>query len=206
MVSPKEFDKGMTRFHELFNELLEDIYKSFEVLESDKCNQSLRRNTVRTVFSAIEGMLSIVRDEILKELRSHSVTDSITVSPKEMELLNEKKMKNGIEINYYPGLSDRVKKYFIIASKVFSLDDHTLDTGGHEFRSFEIARNTRDRLTHPRDFYDIQITDTEMHHLVTTMSWVREGMLSLYRARIRKARSEMPEWALEGWDELFKHA
>lgn len=206
MVAPREFDKGMTRLHELFDELLKDIYMSFEILETDKNNQSLRRNTVRTVFSAIEGILNIVKDETLRELRQDPGGDSGAVSPKEMELLTEKKMRDGVERSFYPSLVDRVKKYFLIASRVFVLNDYSFDTSGTEFKSFEIAQHVRDRLTHPRNYYDIQITDQEMHHLVTAMLWVREGMRNLFLARIRKARSELPGWALDGWDELFNHA
>lgn len=140
MVTPKEFDKGMTRLHELFEELLNDIYKSFEILDADKGNQSLRRNTVRTVFSAIEGVLNIVREETLRELQRDSGGGSGTVSPKEMELLTEKKIRDNAEQPFYPSLVDRVKKYFLIASRVFVLNDYSFDTSGTEFKSFEIAR------------------------------------------------------------------
>jgi len=56
MVSYPKPGEGFIRPHDLVNHLFADVEKSFEILDSDRNSQYLRRNVVRNIFFSLRGL------------------------------------------------------------------------------------------------------------------------------------------------------
>lgn len=192
--------EGLIRTYELFEHLIEDVYKSFEILEPEKESQYLRRVTVRNVFSFIEGIIQILKFEIRSDLRLKYY--SADLSPKEKEILYEEKEKNGSKYCIFIPIDQNVKKTFKLAAKVWNLTEYSINTESHEYQWFINTKETRNRLTHPRTYYDINITDKEMAYLAQSFEWVRSEFFSIMKEKVESINQGLPKEVVE----RFKNA
>jgi len=168
---------GLTRTFDLLQYLIDDVYKSFEILDSDKESQYLRRVAVRTVFSFIEGIVQIVKFDLNFDIR-HSRTE-ITLSSKEYELLHEVKIKDGEKFKIIIPLEQNLKRTFKLAGKIWGLTGYQLDTTCSQYTYFMYAKETRNKLAHPRTYYDIEISNDEMSYVAHAFEWVRQEFVKL---------------------------
>lgn len=183
--------EGLIRTYDLLEHLTNDVYRAFEVLEEDKGSQFLRRSLVRTVFSFIEGIIHIIKFEIRSEYRLEKT--EIDLTRKEKEVLYEEKIGNGETIKIFIATDDNLKKTFNIAKKVWELERYHFNAGGSEYEHFLKAKKARDRLTHPRTFYDVEITDDDMFYMASSFEWIRSEFKSLMSARVEKISEGLPE-------------
>lgn len=99
----------------------------------------------------------------------------------------------GTEPGKFLPLDANVKRTFRLAVKIWTLSDFKLTTGGKDFRDFLAAKNARNRLTHPRTFYDIEVNDHDMHcHTIAGM-WIQAELKRLFEARIHALAESLPE-------------
>ena len=183
--------EGLIRTHELFDQLYSDVNNAFEILENSKESQYLRRTLVRTVFSFIEGVINILKFEICSEYRLGKTKSSLT--KKEREVLYETKERNGEKIKIFIATDTNLKKTFNIAKKAWNLKNYQFNSGGSEFEHFLKAKRARDKLTHPRTFYDVEISDVDMAYMASSFLWVKNEFHSLMSERVKKISEGLPD-------------
>ena len=118
--------------------------------------------------------------------------EEFDLSEKERETLGPLQMIGGEPGKFLP-LDQNLKRTFRIAAKVWELKEFSLDTHGADFQDFLAAKSARNKLTHPRTYYDIQVTDHNMHcHTIAGM-WAQAEFVRLFRARQSSILSGLKE-------------
>lgn len=172
--------EGFIRTHDLLQALRTDIDMAYENLDKDTESQFLRRSVVRAIFSYIEAMIECVKVEIRSTIRTELYTGSLT--QKEKDTLGSLLIIGAPPGKFLP-LDQSLKRTFKLAVKVWALN-FSLSTDGEDFRDFLAAKNARNKLTHPRTVYDIEVNDYDMHcHTVAGM-WVQSAVQKLFNERV----------------------
>ena len=194
MPSSPRIDKGegFIRTHDLVEELQSDVGQAYETLENDRKSQYLRRCVVRAIFSFIEACIETIKVEVRSNIRTELFTPELT--DKDKETLGSLHVIGNRKGDKQLPLDANIKRTFRLAAKVWGLDSYHLITGGEDFADFLSAKDARNRLTHPRTFYDIQVTDEDMHCHTIAYQWVLGEFSRLFRARVEDlAKSLSPE-------------
>ena len=55
------------------------------------------------------------------------------------------------------------------------------------------AKNTRNRLTHPRTYYDIEISEEEIKQMAITFKWMKDGFASIMKEKIKVIFETLPK-------------
>ena len=195
-----DLGEGFIRSQDLLEELKQDIDTAYETLESEKKSQYLRRCVVRAIFSYIEAIIESVKVELRSTVRTGLYTGSLT--DREKEVLGPLHIV-GTEPGKFLPLDTNVKQTFRLAVKIWKLSNFKLTTGGEDFRDFSAAKNARNRLTHPRTFYDIEVNDHDMHcHTIAGM-WIQAELKRLFEARIHALAEGLPEPDRAGFIDEF---
>jgi hypothetical protein len=174
--------EGFIRSHDLLEVLRADIDAAYQALEENKGSQYLRRCVVRAIFSFIEAAIECVKVELRSTVRLGYYAEN-ALTTKEQETLGPLPVIGAQPGKFLP-LDQNIKRTFKLAVKVWALELH-LSTHGEDFRDFLAAKSARNRLTHPRTFYDVEVTDHDMHcHTIAGM-WVQNEFQRLFRARVQ---------------------
>jgi hypothetical protein len=184
--------EGVTRTHELLEALLADINTSYEMLEVDRGSRYLRRCTVRAVHSFIDAVLETLKGEIRSTLRLRHVQGlpEFALTPKDLEVLGTLGVFAPRGGKFLP-LERSFKATFKLAARVWDVP-FQLDTGGEAFRYLLIAKDARNALTHPKTFYDLEVTDEEMEAHTVAGNWALEEFLRLITMRWRQVVELVP--------------
>jgi hypothetical protein len=172
--------EGFIRTYDLLEALGSDVDMAFKVLEEDKANQYLRRSVVRAVFSYVEAVIEIIKVELRSSLRLERL--NLELSKKNHELLGALSPISLDKGRQLP-LEQNLKSTFKLAIKVWELD-FRLNSDGEDYRDFLIAKSYRNKLTHPKTYYDIEITDDDMHYHAVAGMWVQAEFKRLMKARV----------------------
>ncbi len=178
---------GLIRGHDLLEELNNDIIEAYKTLEEDRESQYLRRCLVRCVFAYIEAVIEIIKVELRSNLRTEFCTVALT--EKEQEIIGS--LSNNRENDRHLSLEDNLKRTFKLAFKIWDIDGYRLDTSGEDYQDFLRAKLARDKLTHPKTYYDIQITDQDMSYHSIAAQWVRTSFEQLFMLRVEQLRSSV---------------
>jgi hypothetical protein len=182
--------EGFIRSHDLLEALRADIDAAYNALEADRSSQYLRRCVVRAIFSFIEAVVECVKVELRSTVRLDYYPEA-SLTPKERETLCPLAVIGAQPGKFLP-LDQNIKRTFKLAAKIWHLK-FGLTTGGDDFRDFLSAKSARNRLTHPRTFYDIEVTDHDMHcHTIAGM-WVQSEFQRLFGARVQSLSEAMSE-------------
>lgn len=189
--SPRvDLGEGFVRGAELIQELSQDIAHAYATLEKDKPSQYLRRCVVRAVFSFIEAAIESIKWELRSSIRTSDFTGTLT--EREQETLGSLHVIGPRNDKFLP-LDQNLKRTFRLATKVWQLKGFRLDTDGEDFQDFLRAKFARNRLTHPKTLYDIEVNDNDMHcHTIAGM-WVQSELRRLYKARVSALAEHFPE-------------
>ncbi|MEZ8467683.1 hypothetical protein AB6D20_007015 [Vibrio splendidus] len=172
--------EGFIRTYDLLEALSSDVNAAFKVLEEDKPNQYFRRSVVRAVFSYVEAVIETIKVEVRSSLRLER--PNFELSKKEDELLGSLFAISENKGRQLP-LEQNLKSTFKLAAKVWDLD-FRLNSDGEDYRDFVIAKSFRNKLTHPKTYYDIEVTDDDMHYHAVAGMWVRSEFERLMKARV----------------------
>jgi len=180
MPSAPDKGEGFIRTHDLLAELMADIQAAYQTIDADKQSQYLRRCVVRAVFSYIEAAVECLKVELRSSVRLGYFPEE-NLSAKDKETLGSLSIfpdQNGKFLT----LDSNIKRTFKLASKIWSLD-FKLRTG-QDYKDFLSAKYARNKLTHPRTFYDIQVTDEDMEYHTVAAWWVQRELERLINSRI----------------------
>lgn len=181
--------EGLVRTHDLLATLQADIDSAYEVLEANKASQYLRRCVVRAIFSYIEAAVECIKVETRAAIRHGRYTAPL--SKKEQETLVSTFLIGGPKGKFLP-LEQNIKRSFRLAAKVWGLD-FRLALNGQDYADFLAAKDARNKLTHPRTFYDIEVTDRDMSCHTAGMLWVRREFGRLFQTRIDSLTCGLPK-------------
>ncbi|UTZ24162.1 hypothetical protein [Vibrio campbellii] len=171
--------EGFIRTYDLLDALSNDVNTAYKVLEDNKQNQYFRRCVVRAIFSYVEAVIETVKVEVRSSLRLER--PCFELSKKEGELLGSLSVISEEKGRQFP-LEQNLKSTFKLAAKVWDLD-YRLQTDSEDYRDFVIAKSFRNKLTHPKTYYDIEVTDDDMHYHTIAGMWVRAEFERLMKAR-----------------------
>ncbi|WP_225043085.1 hypothetical protein [Xanthomonas campestris] len=169
---------GLVMMHDLVISLDEDVSQAYELLETCRSSQFYRRVTARAIFAYIEAIIEAIRNELRSNTRTGVIKFELTTNDKEtLGFLSH----TGVPSKFLP-LDESLKRTFKLAAKLWELD-FKLDTGGNNFAEFLAAKSSRNKLTHPRTVYDIEVTDEDMHLYTVAGIWVQTEVKRLFKAR-----------------------
>lgn len=180
--------EGLIRSHDLLEVLRADIDAAYATLEADRSSQYLRRCVVRAIFSFIEAVVECVKVEVRSTVRL-GYFEEASLTSKELETLGPLAVV-GAPPGRFLSLDQNIKRTFKLAAKVWHLK-FRLTTGGDDFRDFLSAKSARNRLTHPRTVYDIEINDYDMHYHTIAGRWVEGEFQRLFCARVQSLSEAM---------------
>lgn len=63
----------------------------------------------------------------------------------------------------------------------------------NEYAYFKKAKLSRNKLTHPKDFYDIQITSSYIKVSYLTYIWIKNNFVRLFNEKINNSLEGFPE-------------
>lgn len=172
----------------LFESLIKDVGENFELLESNKTSQTLRRNAVRAVFGFIEGISSVLLNEVI--IKRDKLF--IELSGK------EKKVIDGSETD----LIQRLKKSFTSYSKLYELN-FILNTSGSGYSDFMKAKDIRNDLIHPKRYHDINISENDMSIIVGGYLWVKSEFIRIMKEIVDSNLQYLPEADSEAFKKLI---
>jgi len=185
-----QIGEGFVRQQELIEQLREDISSSYAALENDRSSQYLRRCVVRAVFSFIEAAIECIKWELRSTVRTGEFIGQL--SDKERETLGSLHVVGARDDKFLP-LDQNVKRTFRLAAKIWQLKEFRLNTHGEDFQDFLRAKSARNKLTHPKTVYDIEVTDHDMHcHTIAGM-WMQSELVRLVNSRLAALAESLPE-------------
>lgn len=184
-----QFGLGVTRSEELLKELRVDIDLAYSNLEKDRQSQYLRRCVVRAVFSYIEALIECIKVELRSNVRTGIFL--VPLTEKEKEVLGALHLVGSKNDKLLP-LEQNLKCTFKLAVKIWGLKGYRLATGAEDYQDFLRAKSARNRLTHPKTFYDIEVTDYDMHCHTIAGIWLQSETQRLARARVRAIADQLP--------------
>jgi len=199
--SPRvDLGEGFVRSGELLQELRNDVESAYAALEKARDSQYLRRCVVRAVFSFIEAAIESVKVELRSTIRCGHFTDPL--SDRERETLGSLHVIGPRQDKFFP-LDQNAKRTFRLATKIWNLESFRLSTNTEAFQDFLRAKSARNRLTHPKTFYDIEVNDHDMHCHTIAGTWVQAQLGRLYEARVRALAKGFPEEEREKFIQEF---
>ncbi|WDP88711.1 MAG: hypothetical protein HUN04_02745 [Desulfobacter sp.] len=154
--------KNHKEFIDILSHDVEEIRRDY-----NKCpTQGKRRNFIRAVFVFIEGIIFIIKDEILtnEKLKREKV-----FTPEEIMLLKEESP------SVSRGKARKSTKYLKLAEnirftiKCFSKANHITNVpnlGGQEWEYLIDSINIRHRVTHPKKASDLEISENDLAKVV----------------------------------------
>jgi hypothetical protein len=183
--------EGFVRSYELLEQLYDDVISSYKHLDENRDSQHLRRCAVRAIYSYIEAIIESVKNEIRSTVRKSD--KELKISEKDKELLGSLSPISCRREEKKHNLIQNIKRTFKLAKKVWKLDNYAFYTDGQEFECFLRSKDARNRLMHPKTYYDIQVTQEDMHDHTVTFDWAHSEFQNLIKKRLESIANELPE-------------
>lgn len=167
----------------------------------NKNHQGARRAFVRGVFSLIEAMTYRMKASALaigKEM----------LDPAEVLLLEEREFTledSGALREKSPKLKTLPNLRFTLAMLVKASGcDWAPKYGGAGWAAVNAAIRTRDRLMHPRELKDVEVTDEQVQDAVRAMAWFTATQVKLFGSIHQKQAKDAgrPHVPLPGMDKI----
>ena len=165
--------------YDLFEDLIDDVYKTFELLESDRDSQYLKRVAVRAIFSFLECVPYQLKYKIRKDYALEKLNYNLT--KKDLESLFEDKENSNSK--YRVTFTENFKDIFKLALKSWELESFDLkfDT---DFQKLTKSIKVRDRITHPKRHDDILISDDEFILIIESFEYVKNLFIELLQKKL----------------------
>lgn len=153
--------------------LLEDAAESEKMLTDQRDSQFFRRIYVRSVFTTIEGGIWVLKQVCLKANSIDGTKRKITIS--EYIILTEKsydlKGNGNVRVTSKTiNLLDNIKYTFKTINTLFE-GEINIGVGNQSWERLIIAKNIRNRITHPKNETDLNISDEEILICEAVSSW-----------------------------------
>lgn len=168
--------------HRLVEKEIEDIKKSCAMIDDRLLEARLQpvlRIMTRTAFAAIEGLCYKTKNLSL-HLCDHR---GIPVTQAEREDVLEKiTNKDGKTINHYPETKENIKQALNMLYRAFGFKFEI--TEHDKWKKLCIAIDVRNRITHPKNIAEMEISGTEYRDEAEGFEWFTrswKGVLTLLK-------------------------
>ena len=163
------FSKSREEIRGMIRVLGQDCKEHYEAIQISN-SQTHRRAYVRSVFAFIEGVLhrtkvATVRLGML--LGSISIHELVVLEGTQLEV-NDKGDVNSKPL--YPPFLSNIKLTFRTFSKSIG-SSFSLNVGGQGWQNLREAVKVRDRLMHPKEVADLQVSDAEIEATKEAFDW-----------------------------------
>lgn len=174
----------MSNAIEAFNQLHKELDKDYIICAhdymSDMNSQTRRRNVVRSLFAHVEGtayqLKQLVKFQFEKRIIDLPIIEIAAIDESVFQVEKNgdvKGKKQGI-----PTLNN-IRFSFKLFSKAFALD-WSPDFGEQGWNDFVKALEIRDRITHPKTFEDVTISNPDMNNITNAQGWWRNTLNVLF--------------------------
>lgn len=157
----------------LVRELEIDIDVMAGLCIADRSNVSLRRAYIRTVFSALDGTLYDLRQDIIQSSGFGSL-----FSVKERGKLLERRVKGGVVTSYtqYLKLEDSIPFTMKCFARHMGINNFNFPHNSEGWEKMKSSISLRHRITHPKKVNDLHISIQEFENIVTAKVWFKEDV------------------------------
>lgn len=142
------------------------------IVEND--SQFHRRNLVRTLFSVVDGMSSMLKEDAI----ALAVKRKHQFSPAELAILREETYsldKDGKATTKSGFASTEANVRFAIQTYIrLHEPEFSVDVGGEGWAAFKAALQIRHRLTHPTLAKSLEVTDAELETVKLASEWFED--------------------------------
>lgn len=133
-------------------------------------NQASRRDTIRTAFAVIEGLVWIFREEITETAeQTYGLDDDEKSILQERQLLVSEQGKISAQARYLP-LTTTIRLLARIASRINGVEH--FDFGGADWDNFRKAISIRHRVTHPKSAIDLHVSNADVEQVTSALFWL----------------------------------
>lgn len=138
------------------------------------------RAYIRAVFAYIEANVFVLKQMAYIESRM----EGVHLSAAEISFLAEESYQlteQGEVVtkpNYAIRISSNIRFLWNMYGRVYNVENK-LDVSQSGWNSFQEALKVRNRITHPKSFLDIKVTQDDLRHSQRTFEWLQEGFNSL---------------------------
>ena len=131
-----------------------------------------RRAFVRSVFTAIEGTLYILRSDIIADIESGQYRPPLAeevILREESYYLDTNKLSGVSSPRYTP--VDVMLRFTLRSLASAHNVGYEMDTSTDGWRAFRVAIKVRNRITHPKDPDEFMVTDSELKDSIKAYDW-----------------------------------
>jgi hypothetical protein len=159
----------------LAQELEKDIHIMANHTAGDQACLALRRSYVRTVFSALEGILYMLREDII-----HSGELDTLFTPKQRAKLLEKAYKKGVVQKHdkYLPLREAIKFVPECFAKHMGITDFKFPHQDEGWEQMQAAIEIRNNITHPKSNDALNISVKDLEIVVAAKVWFKDHVSS----------------------------
>jgi hypothetical protein len=163
------FLKNLQDIREMMRILGQDCKEHYDVIEINN-SQTHRRAYVRSVFAFIEGMLHLSKVSTV-----HLGVLFGSISPYELVILEGVRLEvddKGAVISkpLYPSFLNNVRFTFRVSAKCIG-SSFNLNVNGQGWDNLRKAVKVRDRLMHPKEVLDLEVSDAEINTTKAAFEW-----------------------------------
>jgi len=155
-------------------------------------NQATRRDAIRTVFAAIEGLVWIFRVEVVDAAEATCGLDDDEKSIlRERQLAVSEKGQIVSQIRFLT-LIATIRFVARIASRINGCDH--FDFGGHEWERFRTAIAIRNRITHPKSADDLHVSKDDVSKVTGAFFWLLDRHVEVLSQAVQTRKAYLGEF------------
>lgn len=192
-ISPNDilsdFLKNLQDIREMIKILGQDCKEHYQAIETNN-SQTHRRAYVRSVFAFIEGVLHLSKVSTLHLgilFGSISHYELVVLEGARLEVDNKGHVTSK---PLYPSFLNNVQFTFRTSSKSIG-SSFNLNVTGQGWKNLCKAVKVRDRLMHPKEITDLQVSDAEIKATKTAFEWffISHSLSSHYLQKAMQAKT-----------------
>jgi hypothetical protein len=189
MTEDKDITKEWEKVSSLWSILLSDVALCQKQNRED---QFWRRNYTRTVFACVEGTVFGLKSLVLASI------GTVNLSFEEVMFLQERSYhiteqgqvrSENAKINTLAN----VRFTFFMLVKALELEDRSPDYSGNGWVQFRQMQRIRDRLTHPKNAAELDVSDSELHIIDAGYSWFNKSVTNILSGGIKRMKHILDE-------------
>ena len=175
----------------LYSILSADIENGFAELEKDDTNQCRRRAVFHFIFAWLEGLIFMMKQVTLDFHKAGYGK----LSEAEIAMLKEESYEidrkgNAVSQRKFLRFEDNFKFSFKAFSSVLDADFKLNLGNDSRWDSLLKSISKRNKITHPKKFEDLTLSDEDLGHVKEAFAWLTEKIQYLSNAcDIRRAKS-----------------
>ena len=155
-------------------------------------DQATRRDVIRTAFAAIEGLVWILRVEVVDAAEAtYGLDDDERAILRERQLTVSEQGKIVSQTRYLT-LTATIRLVARIASRLNGCEH--FDFGGHEWERFRAALSIRNRITHPKCLDDLEVSKADVSKVTGAFFWLLDRLVEVLSQAVQTRKAYLSEF------------